>query len=184
MSDAESESIHTLSDRSVDTFDYSVDSDGYEIEDMALTPKRKKVRAADEPPPAPIGNRAFRGKGVNALTQLMKAQIPVTVYFPDRHHQPNAMCMSCRSRSDCTYEGKYHLCNGCALLSVGIPLNHPKIHLIIELRREVDVIRIQKKSIEEKNDSMGNLFLAQDYNQLNTRINEIDKVLHRLTTTL
>jgi hypothetical protein len=185
----DSESIASLSERSTESIFASLSEDEFIAKDdmnlFATPPKRhcaarKELAVGDEPPNAPEGNRAkrSRGKSGKSLAKLFASAEPTVLFFEDRKALPNAPCMACRLRSEHTYQGCYHLCCGCAMLTVGIPLSHPKLILIIELRREVDELRKQVTEIEKEPNSLR----AVEHIELGRRQAEIDKVLHRLLT--
>jgi hypothetical protein len=73
-----------------------------------------------------------------------------SVLFPDIKITTEK-CMFCESKGVTAVFGKFPVCNICATHTLGVPLDHPKIKLITDLRKEVKDLEDLKKQFVGKN---------------------------------
>jgi hypothetical protein len=90
-----------------------------------------------------------------------------TVLFPDIK-TTSERCMFCETKGVTSVFGKFPVCNLCAPHTMGVPLDHPKIHLIRDLRKEVKDLEVLKKQFVGKN-----VITAE----IDRRVREIERVI-------
>jgi hypothetical protein len=76
--------------------------------------------------------------------------------------------MFCETKGVTSVFGKFPVCNLCAPHTMGVPLDHPKIHLIRDLRKEVKDLEVLKKQFVGKNVITS---------EIGRRVREIERVI-------
>lgn len=80
----------------------------------------------------------------------------------------NKKCMFCETKGVTDVFGKYPVCNICSPHTLGVTLDHPKIKLITDLRKEVKELETLKKQFVGRNVITS---------EIDRRIREIDRVI-------
>lgn len=89
--------------------------------------------------------------------------------FPDIRREVG-ICFSCNIMCQTKVFNEYYVCSTCTQNAVGVPLNHPKIKLIIQLRREQAMLRMRLESYESEPCSRESV-------DLRSRVNSMDRVI-------
>lgn len=90
-----------------------------------------------------------------------------SVLFPDIRTS-DKKCMFCESKGVTAVFGKFPICNICSPHTVGVALDHPKIKLITDLRKEAKELESIKKQFVGRNVITS---------EIDRRIREIDRVV-------
>jgi hypothetical protein len=140
------------------------------------TPLRRPTKS-DEPP-ALARPKYSRGKGASALSAIAKANNIIScIFWEDRRSCPNASCMACKQPSCTIYFAQFALCRQCEMLCVGIPLSHPKLTLIVNLRKEINDLDLKLALIANAKDPNRN---QSAFLEITRRKDQIDRVLYDL----
>jgi hypothetical protein len=141
------------------------------------TPLRPPTKS-DEPPLRQIRDQFARGKGGAALSALAKqSKVVDTIFWEDRRSCPNGICIGCKQSASVLYFSRFAMCKKCESVSVGIPLDHSKLPLIIGLRTEVDGIDLQLAMLAGSRNATRN---PTTFLELTRRKDQIDRVLFDL----
>jgi hypothetical protein len=87
--------------------------------------------------------------------------------FPDIS-STKEKCMFCESKGVTSVFGKFPMCNICSPHTLGVPLDHPKIKLITDLRKEVKDFENTRRQFVGRNTVVG---------EIDRRIREIQKTI-------
>ena len=119
-----------------------------------------------------------RGKGGAALAEIARQHnVPQCIFWEDRRPQPNGACLGCKHSASILYFSRYPLCRKCEPLTVGIPLDHSKLPLIIGLRTEVNDIDLKLTILANTKNATRN---PSTFLELTRRRDQIDRVLFEL----
>lgn len=137
------------------------------------TPQRKPLKSGEPSKP-----KYSRGKGGAALAEIAKQHnVLQCIFWEDRRSQPNSPCMGCKQAASILYFSRYPLCKKCEGLTVGIPLDHSKLPLIIGLRSEVNDIDLKLATLANMRNATRN---PSSFLDLTRRKDQIDRVLFEL----
>ena len=157
--DDEEISLHSFdSTRSGESVEYERNHHGY------TTPQCKSP--VHILPPVKEPKRAKR------VVQKKKKRIePICLQqtFPDIRRAVG-FCFSCNIMCQTKVFDEYYVCSTCTQNAVGVPLAHPKIKLIIQLRREQAMLRMRLESYENEP-------CTRESVDLRSRVNAMDRVL-------
>lgn len=175
MDGHESDEIFTLSDDSMDTIKVEKDSNGYNKNDPFIAVE--KVRFSTPPTALPklksSSSPAVTLRNSNDAAKRKRRVTPkfmglTTDLLSDRK-PANEACKGCDERGTILVYGKHPICEDCIRLSVGVPLDHVKLRLIIMLRREVDDLQGLIASLQGVRPVTSS--------ELSRRIREIERVI-------
>lgn len=151
--------IHSDSERSLDSFDFETDVLGYAL-DGFIAIENSRFSTPDRPPTLIDNNVKKRRK-----MMLSNQNAGVIVDRKESVRQ----CFICDSRSTILVSG-VAICAVCIPLTVGVPLDHRRIKLIVYLRKEVDDLREEIRRCSFTNNST-------HFSTLNRRVRDIDRVI-------
>ena len=151
-------SLHSFdSTRSGESVEYARNANGY------LSPPRKAncniLPAVKEP----------RSRKVEKKKKRRIQPVCLQATFPDICRQAG-ICFSCNAMCQTKVFNEFFVCNTCTQYAVGVPLTHPKIKLIIQLRIEHEQMRFRLDVYEEKP-------LTRESVDLRSRCNAMDRVI-------
>lgn len=134
----------------------------------------RKPRVSKEPEK----QKFSRGKGGAALAEIARQHnVQQCLFWEDRRSQPNGHCIGCKQSASVLYFSRYPLCRKCEPLTVGIPLNHSKLSLIIGLRAEVNDIDLKLTVLANAKNATRT---PSSFLEFTRRRDQIDRVLYEL----
>jgi hypothetical protein len=132
------EDIHSDSERSVDSVKVEKDKNGYNKNDPFIAKDGERFSTPTRLPT--VDESILRAP-------KKRAKLTACTISSDRR-KATEVCFVCPERASILVFGKYPLCDECIDLSVGVPLDHPKISQIVFLRREIDDATEQLSRLE------------------------------------
>ena len=139
----------------------------YERSNLYSTPRPSKKSTV-----LPTVETAYRVKQIAEKKPRRRRVQPVCLQttVPDDVRRLVGNCFVCGMICQRKVFGEYQMCTLCAQHSVGLPLHHPKIKLIIELRKENEYLQLCLSKLDRSKETME----VVDYH---SRINAMNRVI-------